>query len=161
MEQCSDLAQWIGNLILLSALGAALWYSWETRKMRLQMIRPKLVFLTPPHVPEHLSDMVRLDLIVRNVGDGAAINVIIERAQDQEFKLRFEPEHIPVLQKGEQVQLTMRPGEGDYQPDMNLILDEKPIALKITAKYVDVDGRCFRTSTAVGAGAKPPFIRDE
>lgn len=129
--------------------------------MRLQMIRPKLVSLTPPHVPEHLSDTVRLDLIVRNVGDGAAINVVIERARDHEFELQFEPALIPVLQKGEQVQLTMRPGQGNHQPVMNLILDEKSVALKITAKYVDVDGRLFRTSTVVGAGAKPPFIRDE
>ena len=129
--------------------------------MRLQMIRPKLVFLTPPHTPEHMDDGVKLDLIVRNVGDGTAINIVVERVQDQGFKLRFDPEHIAVLKKHEQVELTMLPVEGTYKPNMNLVLDEPSISLKMAARYLDVEGRRFRTSTIVGGGAKPPFINDE
>src|SRR5207249_2461098 len=47
------MAQWTNDLILLLALFAAIWYALETRKMRLQMIRPKLIFHTPPHNPAH------------------------------------------------------------------------------------------------------------
>ena len=155
------MAQWIGNAILLLALFAAIWYAWETREMRLQAIRPKLVFLTPRHHATDLRDTTRNDLLVRNVGAGAALNVSVERTQDGSFKLRFEPEHIPVLDKQEEVLLTMRPVEGDYQPNMNLILDDRRIKLKLTAKYVDVEGAEFRTSTMVGGGATPPFIMDE
>ncbi|PYX06454.1 MAG: hypothetical protein DMG88_18305 [Acidobacteria bacterium] len=155
------MAQWVGNLILLFALFAAIWYAWETRKMRLQMIRPKLVFLTAPHPPAHMDDSASVDLFLRNVGDGVALNVLVQRSEDNKFKLRFEPEHIPILQKQEQVLLTIRPAEGHYQPDMKLILNDRSISLKIVASYVDVEGREFRTSTAVGGAAKPPFIRDE
>jgi hypothetical protein len=153
------MAQWLANLILFLALLAAIWYAWETRKTRLQMIRPKLVFLTLPHHPAHMGDTISVDLFIRNVGDGTAINVSIERVQDHGFKLRFEPEHIPILQKGEQKELAMRPVQGAYQPDMTTILDDPSISLRMAARYVDVEGRPFRTSTAVGGGAKPPFIQ--
>jgi len=129
--------------------------------MRLQMIRPKLVFLTPPHHPEHMSDTIPLDLLVQNVGDGAAINISIGRVKDEKFGLRFEPEHIAILQKGEHQALVMRPVEGTYKPEMNTILDDSSISLKMVASYVDVEGRELRTSTAVGGGAQPPFIKDE
>jgi hypothetical protein len=129
--------------------------------MRLQMIRPKLVILMRPHQPSHMDDNTSFDLVISNVGDGAALNVIVERTQDDQFKIRFDPEHIPVLQKLEQIDLAMHPAEGSYQPDMTTVLDDSSVSLKITARYVDVEGRKFRTSTRVGAGAKPPFIHDE
>lgn len=55
----------------------------------------------------------------------------------------------------------MRPAEGEYQPDMNLVLDDPSIAVRVAATYVDIEGREFRTSSLVGGAAKPPFIRDE
>jgi hypothetical protein len=156
------MAQWIANVILLAGTIAAVWYAWETSKMRRQMIRPKLVFLTPRHHPEHLEDAIPVDLVIRNVGDGAAINVVVERVQDEQgFKLRFEPENISLLEKDKQVALTMRPVEGTHHPNMTIILDDPSISLKIVARYVDVEGSVFRTSTLIGGGAKPPFIRDE
>ena len=155
------MAQWVSNPILFLALVSATWYAWETRKMRLQMIRPQLVILTRPHKPSHMQDNTPLDLVISNVGDGAALNIIVERTSDQRFKIRFAPEHIPVLQKGERAELVMHPAEGTYQPDMTTVLAHLSVSLKITARYVDVEGRQFRTSTQVGAGAKPPFIQDE
>jgi len=68
------MAQWIANLLLLGALIAAIWYAWETRRMRLQMIRPKLVFLTRQHNTSDLGPAT-VTLFVRNVGEGTAINV--------------------------------------------------------------------------------------
>lgn len=157
----TNTAQWIGNLILFLALLSAIWYALETRKMRLQMIRPKLVFLMRAHVADTLADTTRFDLVISNVGDGAALNILIERVHDQEFQIRFDPEHIPVLRKGEQCQLAMLPVKGSYHPDLSVILDEPSISQKMVARYVDVQGRPFRTSTMVGGGAKPPFIKDE
>jgi len=69
------MAQWIADGLLLAALIAAIWYAWETRKMRLQMIRPKLVFLMLEHHAEHMQDTTSFDLVIRNVGDGAAIKL--------------------------------------------------------------------------------------
>ena len=43
---------------------------------------------------------------------------------------------------------------------MNLVLDEPSVSLKMMAKYLDVEGREFRTATTVGGGAKPPFIAE-
>lgn len=79
------MAQWIANLLLLLALAAAVWYAWETRKMRLQMIRPKLVFLAVRHHAEHLGDTQVNDLSIRNIGAGAALNVSIGSMQYQAF----------------------------------------------------------------------------
>jgi hypothetical protein len=155
-----NAAQWVGDFIYFLALIAAVWYAWETRKMRLQAIRPKVIFHTPPHVPEHMDDDVRLDFVLRNVGDAPALNVTVERLRDQNFKLRFEPEHLPILPKGEHVGLTMHPAEGAYQPDMNRILDDPSISIRMTARYSDVEGNEFCTSTVIGGGAKPPFIKD-
>jgi hypothetical protein len=155
------LAQWIADVLLLLALVAAVWYAWETRKMRLQMIRPKLVFLLAPHPLRNMDEPQAVELFVRNVGDGAALNISIERSQDKNFKLRFEPEHLAILQKDAQVPVMMKPVEGSYQPNMTLILDDDAISLKMVARYVDIEGREFRSSTTVGGGAKPPFIRDE
>src|SRR5690349_12806395 len=139
----SGVAQWVGNIILLAALVAAIWYAWETRKMRLQMIRPKLVFLTRAHRAETLDDLVSLDLFIKNAGDGAALNVSIERVEDENFKMRAEPERIPILEKAEEVRLAIKPAEGPSQPDMSTILDDTSIALRLVAKYVDVEGREF------------------
>lgn len=125
------------------------------------MIRPKLVFLLAPHRLRNMDEPRAVELFVRNVGDGAALNISIERSQDKSFKLRFEPEHLAILQKDAQVPVTMKPVEGSYQPDMTLILDDRAISLKMVARYVDIEGREFRSSTTVGGGAKPPFIRDE
>ncbi len=44
---------------------------------------------------------------------------------------------------------------------MTTVLDDPSIVSKLVARYVDVEGRQFRTSTMVGGGAKPPFIKDE
>ena len=129
--------------------------------MRLQTIRPKLVVLMRPHEAIHMEDNTSFDLVISNVGDGTALNINVERTQDQEFKIRFDPEHIPVLTKLEQVELTMYPVEGTHQPDITTVLDDSSVSLKITARYFDVEGRQFRTSTRVGKGAKPPFIGDE
>jgi len=158
------MAQWIGDVLLLAALIAAIWYAWETRTMRLQMIRPKLVFLLRAHrakTPD--SDFGGpVDLLVRNVGEGAAINVSVERVKDEKgFELRTEPEHIPLVEKGQEVELALRPVHGGYKPDMTLILDDSSMSIRLTARHVDVEGREFRTSTVVGGGAKPPFIKDE
>ena len=62
-----------------------------------------------------------------------ALNISIERSQDQTFKLRFEPEHITILQKDVEVGVTMRPVEGSYQPDMTHILDDPSISLKMVS----------------------------
>lgn len=155
------MALWIQNAILLCTLIAVALYTLETKKIRLQAIRPKLVFLTPPHVPEHMQDTAQLDFILRNVGAGTAINIRVEQVTDESFKLAFEPEHIRVLERGEQQQLAMHPAEGNYKPSMNLILDDQRVAVKMIVRYLDVEGNEFRTSTQIGGGAKPPFIRDE
>jgi hypothetical protein len=152
------MAQWIGDLIYFLALLAAIWYAWETRTMRLQMIRPKLVFFLLPHRQRNLDEPRAAELFVRNVGNGVALNITIERLQEENFKLRFEPEHIPILQIREQEPLRMKPVEGSYQPDMTVILDDPSIAIKLTARYLDVEGRVLRTSTVVGGAARPPFI---
>lgn len=47
-----------------------------------------------------------------------------------------------------------------YKPDVATILADDRISLDITSRYSDVDGRTFETTTSLGAGAKPPFIRD-
>jgi hypothetical protein len=154
------LAQWFGNGILLAALAAAVWYAWETRKLRLQMIRPKLFFFTRQHRPETPDDRKSVDLFIKNIGDGAAINVSIEKTKEGQFEVRADPEHIPVLEKGGEVGLAIRPAKGPYTPDMSIILDDASISVRLTARYVDVESREFRTSTAVGAGAKPPLIRE-
>src|SRR5450759_1529659 len=88
-----DMAQWIANMILLAALVAAIWYAWETRTMRLDMIRPKVLFLTRQHQPETLDDMTSVDLFVRNVGNGTAMNISVEHLWDKSLELRTDPEH--------------------------------------------------------------------
>jgi hypothetical protein len=120
--------------------------------MRQQMIRPKLVFLTRPR---------SANLLIKNVGEGAAINVSVDHVTDEQFEMVPEPEHIPVLEKGQEMELALRPAAGSYKPDMSIILDDASVSLRLKARYLDVDGREFRTSTAVGAGAKTPFIKDE
>ncbi len=159
------LAQWVGNLILFLALLAAIWYAWETRTLRLQMIRPKLIFVTRPSLPRgssiDMDDLAQqLDLTIKNIGEGAAINVEIEKAKIDGFEIRADPEHIPILEKGREVKLAIRPAEGSYRSDMSGTLANSTISVTLTVRYFDVRGREFRTSTAVGSGARPPFIRD-
>lgn len=129
--------------------------------MRLQMIRPKLVILMRPHQALDMQDTTSFDLVIANVGDGVALNIIVERTQDQQFKIRFNPEYIPVLQKLDQIELAMHPADSTHQPEITNVLDDPSVSLKVTARYVDVEGRQFQTSTQVGAGTKPPFIQDE
>jgi hypothetical protein len=156
-----EMAQWIADVLLLAALAAAFWYAWETRRMRLQMIRPKLVFLTRQHRPEQMGDKTAVDLFVRNVGEGTAINVSLDPVRDEAFEMRADPDHIAVLEKGQEVKLAIRPAAGSHKPDMSLILEDSSISLRLLARYVDVEGGEFCTSTAVGAGATPPLIKDE
>lgn len=155
------MAQWIANIILLLALVAAIWYAWETRTMRLEMIRPKVLFLTRQHQPENLGDMTSVDLFVRNFGNGTAMNISVEHLWDKSLELRTDPEHIPILEKGQEVRLAIRPVQGPDRPDISTILDDSAISHKLLVRYVDVEGHQFCTSTAVGGGALPPFITDE
>jgi hypothetical protein len=155
------MAQWIANMILLAALVAAIWYAWETRTMRLDMIRPKVLFLTRQHQPETLDDMTSVDLFVRNVGNGTAMNISVEHLWDKSLELRTDPEHIPILEKGQEAKVAIRPVQGSYRPDISTILDDLSVSLKLLIRYVDVEGHQFRTSTAVGGGALPPFVTDE
>jgi hypothetical protein len=106
LGQTEMLAQWVGNFILFLALLAAIWYACETRKLRLQMIRPKLIFLNRPSLPGGSTlDLNELgqqhDLYIRNIGEGAAINVEIENTEADGFEIRADPEHIPILEKGQ------------------------------------------------------------
>jgi hypothetical protein len=94
------------------------------------------------------------------MGLGDAINIQIERGVHQSFKFGFDPEHIAILESGDERQLTMRPVEGNM-PDITTILGDSGVVRKITATYYDVERRKFRTPTVVGAGAKPPFITEE
>jgi hypothetical protein len=155
-----DMAQWITNLLLLGALIAAIWYAWETRRMRLQMIRPKLVFLTRQHNNSDLGS-ASVALFVRNVGEGTAINVLLDRITDKGSTLQPEPGRIAVLEKGQEKQLVLHYLAKGNPTDVTRTLDDPSISPRLLARYVDVEGRQFRTSTAVGGGATPPFIEDE
>jgi hypothetical protein len=154
-----DMAQWTANLLLLGALIAAVWYAWETRRMRLQMIRPKLVFLTRYYNTSDLGSSVVL--ILRNVGEGTAINVALDQITDKGSELQPKPQRIPLLEEGQEEQLTLEYLANGKATDMTCTLDDPTISPKLVARYVDVEGRQFCTATVVGGGAKSPFIRDE
>jgi hypothetical protein len=154
-----DMAQWIANLLLLGALIAAIWYAWETRRMRLQMIRPKLVFLMRHHNASDLGSSVVLH--VRNVGEGTAINISLDQITDKGSALQPKPQRIPLLEKGQEEQLMLEHRANGKATDVTCTLDDPSISPRLVARYVDVEGRRFRTSTAVGRGATPPFIKDE
>ncbi|MGA9207900.1 MAG: hypothetical protein WB347_08875, partial [Terriglobales bacterium] len=112
------MAQWIANLLYLGTLIAVIWYTCETRKMRLQLIRPKLIFLVRQGPVGMLGEATSVDASIRNVGNGAAINVVVERVTDREFEFRADPEQIPILDKGQEVKFAIRPAAGSNGQDM-------------------------------------------
>ena len=155
------MAQWTANLLYLMTLLAVIWYTYETRKMRLQTIRPKLIFLVRRGPQGTLGEATSIEAFIRNVGNGAALNILVERVIDQGFEFRADPEQIPIVDKGEEVKLALRPAAASNGHDMTTVLSDTSVSLKMRVKYLDVEGRAFRTSTTVGAGATAPFITDE
>src|SRR4051812_18159525 len=125
------MATWIGNVLVLATVAIGIWYTLETRRTRLKA-RPKVVFRTRPHQPRFLEDSTGVDLFVENIGEAAAINILVERTQGGGLKLKFEPEHIPILQVGEQQQLAMFPVEGESKPDLTMFLDDPSISQNMT-----------------------------
>lgn len=145
------VAQWVGNIILLAAGGAAFWYAWEARVLRLQMIRPKVIFFFEPATERFGA---------RNVGEGVALNIGLDRfSQDSGF-FQPIPSQIPYLAEGETAYLTLSPVSGDYRPNIATILTAT-ISLPLTSRYSDVEGRTFATRTYVGGAARIPFIEDQ
>ena len=153
--------QVIGVIGTLVAAAVTILYTLETRKARLQQIRPKLVFLTREHQATYMEEPASVDLFVRNIGTGDAINIQLERGEHEGFKFKFEPEYIAILEGGEERQLSMRPAEGSNRPDITTILGSSSVSQKLVATYSGVEHRNFCTSTTLGAGAEPPFIREE
>jgi hypothetical protein len=156
------MAVWIQNLILLVGVVAAIWYAWETRRLRSQMIRPKVIFLIRDTKSGDIFEEEfpsSTALYARNVGEGTAINVRIHPVHLKDGKLESDPCAISVLEKGQEVQISLR-GSGSLSRDLSQILSSLSIPLELTASYMDVENREFTTSTRVGGGAKPPFIRD-
>lgn len=146
-------AQWVGNLILFAAGSVALWYAWEARKQRLQMICPKVV---------SFFESAAERFGVRNVGQGVALNIMLDPIfqESDNFELQANPSQIPFLAVAETAYLTLNPATGGHRPNMAMILSDSSISLSLTCHYSDVDGKTFATTTVIGGGARIPFIRE-
>jgi hypothetical protein len=156
------MAFWFNNVVLSLAFVAALWYAWETRKMRLQMIRPKVICITYI-VDTHELLMAEFPapakLSMRNVGEGTAINVQLRVGKSGSLELETEPRTIPVLEKQQRLEVELRPASG-YKPNLTELLSDSAVEVEVIASYSDVEGRQFATISRIGAGAKPPLIRE-
>jgi len=144
------IAQWVGNIVLLAASSAAFWYAWEARLLRLQMIRPKVIFFFEPATERFGA---------RNAGEGVALNISLDRISQDSGFFQPIPSQIPYLAKGEATYLTLSPASGNHRPDMATILTAS-ISLPLTARYSDIEGKTFSTRTYVGGAARIPFIED-
>jgi len=156
------VAVWTNN-ILFFAFVAALWYACETRKMRLQMIRPKVICFT--WIPDagglfNGEFPTAAKLTISNVGEGAAINIQLRVGNPAGLQLETEPRTIPVLKKGQEREVQLHPASGSYKPNVTKLLSDPSVQWEVTASYWDVDGRRLTTASRIGAGAKPPFIRE-
>jgi len=155
---------WIQNVILVVAVIAAIWYARETRKLRLQMIRPEVIFFLRTTSSKDILGSEddfegSVELLVKNVGEGTAINVQIPPIELKDGKLEPKPSALPVLEKAQEVPVSLFPSSG-VQRDLSQILGSSRVALKLTASYRDVENTQFTTTTSVGPNAKPPFILD-
>jgi hypothetical protein len=157
------MAVWINNIILFFAFVAALWYAWETHKMRLQMIRPKVICvpcIVETQEPFREEFPASAKLCIRNVGEGAAINVQLRVGKSGSLELETEPRTIPVLGKGQGLEVQLRPASGSHRPNVTDLLSDLAVQVELTASYSDVDGGQFVTTSRIGAGASPPFIEE-
>jgi hypothetical protein len=162
MIEC-PVAVWINIIILSLAVGAAVWYAWETHKMRLQMIRAKVICLSGMPDAGGLFNgefPAAAKLSISNVGEGAAINIQLRVGKLGGLELETEPRTIAVLKKGQEQEVQLRPASGSHRPDMTMLLSDSAVSVEVTASYSDVDGRRFTTTSRIGAGANPPFVQE-
>jgi hypothetical protein len=97
------------NVVLTAAAFLVLtWYTWETRKLRMEAARqneasflPILVLELP--VPEAAAETD--DVLVRNVGRGPAFRVTANPSLDEELTVRFG--EVPLLESGGRAPLPM------------------------------------------------------
>ncbi len=95
------LSDWISliTMVVLTATATAIfWYSWETRKMRKEIInynvlsiRPLIAFHSETYFVEE-EGLMRTKLFIKNVGYGVAKNVKIDK-----LEVRDELEDISII----------------------------------------------------------------
>jgi hypothetical protein len=79
----------LSTAALIITLGILIWYTWETRKLRIETVKQTELSLRPC-VVLFGNDEVGSNYI-ENIGNGAALNVIIEPLETDKFKVVFEP----------------------------------------------------------------------
>ena len=71
-----ECAVWVQTIVLIITAGSVCWYTWETAKLRREMVRQNEIALRPVLVPEFGRSAQ--ELVLRNIGVGAALNVRIK-----------------------------------------------------------------------------------
>ena len=66
----------VTDWILLATIAAILWYSWETHKMKKEMIHQTELSIRPQLI-SYLDEKGEY-FFIKNVGNGTAINVIVD-----------------------------------------------------------------------------------
>ena len=78
--------------ILLATIGAILWYSWETRGMKKEMVKQTELRIRPQIIA--YLDKKGQNFLIMNVGNGTAMNVMVDEllldAIEQRVKLVFD-----------------------------------------------------------------------
>lgn len=154
------MSDWIGiiNILVLTITLVVVWfYTYYTKKMQVTMVR-QLTHQIKPLIAIKVIEGGRL-LEIRNIGNGTALNIKIERIELREgADIFFDFPMLPYLLAGEIHKLETKNyvGEEEWSSDFNFSahLDQRYAnrVIPITIKYKDVEQYEHCQSFELGLG---------
>lgn len=123
----SDLISLLTMIVLAVTAGAILWYSWETRKMRNEMIKQTELSIRP-QIIAYLDEKGEY-FFIKNVGYGTAMNIMVDdlylwEKPPYEIKIAFS--RIDAIMPEEAKKLIHTPYTAGRKTDWNFISNLNP-----------------------------------
>ena len=127
------------QIALILTLCVVIWYTAETHLLRRLQIRPALILTL------NLSGN---ELLIRNVGSSAALNVEIPDFKGIQLMISASPDWLDFLTVNGQQRIMLCSRAANWVGmDYTVVLAEGP--LQILLRYQDIDGHSYETKTEV------------
>jgi len=145
----------LNPLILLLTLLAIIWYAWQTRGMKKQMIKQKELSMRPFIVLAHDGDRY----ILKNIGYGPAIDIKMDNIAiskiDEKLTIIYSFKKVDIITVGETAALNICYENGNPATDSDQAAIMPQFAVKsfnFRIIYHNLENKAYSTSGKLGKG---------
>jgi hypothetical protein len=142
----------ISDIILALTFIAIVWYAWETRGLKIQMIKQTELNLRPLVLIDWINPE---KYVLRNIGNGPAINIQVEEIMIVEVpELKYLFRRIDVIETREQRDLEILFGGREADTfELGAITPHSAVkSFTYSIKYTDLNGTKYESIGLIGKG---------